>query len=436
MASPSQVDNSTESGDSPEPENDQAVPDKNDEDVHISGAPAVVTWIDEQNQQMKQLCHTTHDHVMLHVHRETFSNTAFFQLRANVALKAKRDKTHILLSICPERIRSINVSDGHEHQASAKLGTSTYGLEFKLSRPPALIVPKGDLTPKQKTSRHVLDSFRTLAEQTSFDVHLATTTLGRDRLLSLCEATSSGRLQSMPRFSDVTSLYGGKGGNVIENAPVTAVTTEPPAIHTRAQTGSPPSYDELGLEPGPSRPSFHQSKDHVSVDQGSLDLPSFAVPRNKRRRASSGSEHLATSSSYKCMSTDVRAICSKMLERIDYGFSELNTRMGRMEQRLTDLETSVKCHTDKWECIIERVNQNSSEQVDELRDELETGLYDVRKETEDIITARVDDEMYAAQQELRDHVRDEMADVEERVGKRLQESLSNASLSLDINWNE
>lgn len=136
------------------------------------------------------------------------------------------------------------------------------------------------------------------------------------------------------------------------------------------------------------------------------------------------------------MSLDVRAICSMMLERIDHGFGELNTRMGRMEQRLTNLETSVKCHADKLEARIELVNQSSSEQMEELRDELETGLYDVRKETEEIITTRVDDEIYAAQQELRDHVQDEMADVEERVGKRLQESLSNASLSLDINWNE
>lgn len=418
MASPSQVDVSTESGNSPEPERDQAGTGNDDEDVHISGAPAVVTWSDEHNQQTQQLCHSTHDHVTFHVHRDASSNTAFFQLRVNVALKAKRDKTHILLSIQPERIRSITVVDGHEHQASAKLGTSTYGLQFKLARPPALIVPKGDLTPKQKNSRLAMDSFRMLVEQTSFDVHLAATTLARDQLLSLCEATSSGRLHSLPKYLDVASLYGGKGGNVIEHAPVTAVTAESSIAVAGAQAESPPSYDELGLGPSPSRPSFHQK------------------PRNKRRRASSGSEHPAASNSHKCMSMDVQAICSRMLEHIDHGFSELNTRMGVMEKRLTDLEMSVNCHAQKLEGNIERVKQSSSEQVDELRDELETGLYDLRKETEDIITIRVEDEMYAAQQELRDHVQDEMAEVEERVGRRLQESLSNASLALDINWNE
>jgi hypothetical protein len=266
MASPSQVDVSTESGNSPEPERDQAGTGNDDEDVHISGAPAVVTWSDEHNQQTQQLCHSTHDHVTFHVHRDASSNTAFFQLRANVALKAKRDKTHILLSIQPERIRSITVVDGHEHQASAKLGTSTYGLQFKLARPPALIVPKGDLTPKQKNSRLAMDSFRMLVEQTSFNVHLATTTLARDQLLSLCEATSSGRLHSMPKYLDVASLYGGKGGNVIEHAPVTAVTAESAIAVAGVQAESPPSYDELGLGPSPSRPSFHQSKDSVFLN--------------------------------------------------------------------------------------------------------------------------------------------------------------------------
>lgn len=142
------------------------------------------------------------------------------------------------------------------------------------------------------------------------------------------------------------------------------------------------------------------------------------------------------SNSDKCMSMEVNAICGKILERIDFGFSEIKARMGRVEQRLTDLETCVQVHIVKLQGSIESVNKSSDEQLAELRDELETGLYDARKETDDIITTRVDDEMYAAQQELHEHVQDEMVNVEERVGKRLQERLSSASLSLDIDWND
>lgn len=266
MASESQVDVSTESGDSSAPELDHTLPNDDDEDVNISGAPVMVTWIDEHSQEAKHLCHSTHDHVTLHVHREASSNTAFFQVRANIALKAKRDKTHILLSIYPERIQSINVVDGHEHQASTNLGTSTYGLEFKLARPPSLVVPKGDLTPKQKGSRLVMDSFRALAKQTSFEVHLATTTVTKGRLLLLCEATSSGRLQSIPRFLDVASLYGGKGGNVIEHAPNTLVAAESAAAPAGAQAASPPSYDELDSRSSSPHIPHNERKDLNFLD--------------------------------------------------------------------------------------------------------------------------------------------------------------------------
>lgn len=266
MASPSQAEASTESGECTEPEH--AVTDHDIEDVHISGAPAVVTWIDEEDgQKTKYLCHSTHDHVTLHVHHDATSNTAFFQLRANVAIKAKRDKTHIFISIRPERIQSITVVDDHEHEASAKLGTSTYGLEFKLARPPALIVPKGDLTPKQKGSRLVLDSLRALAGQTSFAVHLATTTLAKDQLVSLCEVASSGMLQSMPKLLDVASLYGGKGGSVIEHESVNSVEEGFAAAPAGAQVESPPSYDEIGSSP---HPSLNQSKDHALLNSSEV----------------------------------------------------------------------------------------------------------------------------------------------------------------------
>lgn len=105
MATPSQADISTEPGESTDSEH--TVPNNDSEDVNISGARAVVIWIEgEDNQQRKHFCHFTHDHVTLHVHHDASSNTAFFQMRANVALKVKREKTHIFLSIPPERIFS------------------------------------------------------------------------------------------------------------------------------------------------------------------------------------------------------------------------------------------------------------------------------------------------------------------------------------------
>lgn len=123
------------------------------------------------------------------------------------------------------------------------------------------------------------------------------------------------------------------------------------------------------------------------------------------------------------------------MERVDTGFAEIGTRLDRMDQRLSDLESCVERHADKLGTSIERVHQRSSEQADELRDEFDNGLYDVRKETEDIITTRVEDEMYVARDQLEDCVKDELANIEERLEEKLQDSITNASVSLEFNWN-
>ena len=263
MASPSDAVAPTEPRESTESERSAACHNEN-EDVHIFGVPAAVTWIDEKDNE-HSLCYSAHDHVTLHVQHDSASNTAFFQLRANVSLKARRDRTHLFLSIRPEHTQSVTVVDGDDQHASVNLGTSTYGLVFKLARPPTLIVPKGDITPKQKNSRFVLDSLRALAGQTCLTVRLAAMTLARDRLVSLCEATSSGRLQSIPKFLDVASLYGGKGGHILEHESLVEVTTDAATASASAEAGSPPSYDELDPQSSHAHSLTAQSKDSIPL---------------------------------------------------------------------------------------------------------------------------------------------------------------------------
>ncbi|KAI7773016.1 hypothetical protein LA080_012493 [Diaporthe eres] len=415
MASPSQADVSTDSGEVTDPENSTECP-KND--VQINAVPACVTWNDGDSRQARSICHSAHDHLHFHAQHDTSSDTAFFQVRTNVALKARKDKTNVFLSIYPERIQSVAVvaSDGADSAASAQLGTSAYCLLFTLSMPPALIVPKGDLTPKQRSSGLLLDCLRGLAEQTTFKLHLPTTALSKVQLESLCKAASSGALSSMEKLKDVASLYGGKGGRIIQHEPQAAVASQTASATAVPETEGLPSYDDLGFENDSPRPYTTQKSG------------------TKRRRASSGAERSGTPSSHKCVSLDVQTICSKMIERIDQGFGQLHSRMDRMEARLTDLERCVHSRAEKLEQSIVNSQQHSSEQADELRDELEKGLYDVRKETEDIITVRVEDDVYTARQDLDDHVRDEMAEVEERIEERIMQRLSNASMSLEFNW--
>lgn len=128
-------------------------------------------------------------------------------------------------------------------------------------------------------------------------------------------------------------------------------------------------------------------------------------------------------------------VCERMMTRIESGFTELGSRLDRMERRLTDLETCVGTHAEKLGVRIEDAHHRSSEQVDELRDELDNRIYDIQRDTEDTIAVRVEDEMYVARDQLEEFVKDEITHVEERLENRLEESLSNANVSLDFSWN-
>lgn len=260
----SQLDASTESGESSQADISRSKFDNGA--IDLSGVAAVVSWAGIQggSPTTQSLSHSVHDHLTLQIHRDASATTAFFQLKANVSLKARRDRTNVYLSIHPERIRTVTLSEGDASNDTAanRLSASTYCLHFVLSRSPALVVPQGDLTPKHKNSRVVLDSLQTLSKQTSFSVHLPASALTKARLMLLCESVSSGSLRSTPRFTDTASLYGGKGGRVIEHVSEPALALDAAPIIT-AVAESPPSYDELAMDSPPrpcTRPSATQSK--------------------------------------------------------------------------------------------------------------------------------------------------------------------------------
>lgn len=262
MASPSQADVSTDSGEVTDPESSTAPPN---DDVRIGGSPACITWIDGDSRQAKSICHAAHDHLLFHAQHEASSDTAFFQVRASVALKARKDKTNVYLSIYPECIESIELvgHDGGDDTTPTQLGASTYCLKFSLSTPPALIVPTTDLVPRQKSSGLLLDSLRALAEQTTFKLHLPTTTLPKAQLESLCKKASCGALSSMGKLKDVASLYGGKGGRIIQHERLPAVASQAATVTASPavpKTEDLPAYDDLGFGRDPPSPHTTQSK--------------------------------------------------------------------------------------------------------------------------------------------------------------------------------
>lgn len=252
-----------------------------DQSLEILNAPAVLTWTNpaEQGGLLRQLGHSTHDHFTLSIHHDVHSNMAYLQFRASVALKNRRDKTNVLLSIPPEHIRTLALIEDNKptELVTARLGTNTRCLWFDLHKPAYLVVPKGDVIPKQKTSRIVLDSLRALGSQTRFSVHLPSAKMSDARAVALCAAMSSGTLRSMEKAADIASLYGGKGGCILncEGLGSRLGPCSPPAgpsSVSKEQGDRPPSYDDLPAEHNPSSSFSAQSMYCISSLAPSVEI--------------------------------------------------------------------------------------------------------------------------------------------------------------------
>ncbi|RYP68873.1 hypothetical protein DL771_006412 [Monosporascus sp. 5C6A] len=225
-------------------------------DIDVAAQPAIVVWrgSDGEDQSLPQLS--------LDLHYNARSNKAFFKLRIAVALKAhpRPRKTNVFLFIHPERIRTVALNEAPCSAEAKTLGPDAFCLRFDLKTAPALVVPKESLAPRNQTSGSLLDSLRALAQQTTFAVYssIPCRTLPRRRLLSLCEAASSDGLRSIAAHSNITSLYAGNGGKVIETE---TFRTSAAAADYKHDTAlelpgvNPPAYDERPARSEPPGPS-------------------------------------------------------------------------------------------------------------------------------------------------------------------------------------
>lgn len=349
------------------------------DDINVSGAPAVVTWDG----------HSPLSDVTCDVRRYASTNTAFIKLRATVMLKAPAplpSKTSLFLFVHPERIHQLVLNDPSESSTQEavkkKLGQHTHCLRFTLDRPAALVAPTSPdkITPKNKSSGELLRQLRSLARETKFTVHLPAKVVTKARLQSLCEAASGHGLKSIAWQADMTCLYGGKGGRLIEDGP-------------EASYADPPSYDEL--EPGPPMPPAIQD----SSVQG---------PSKKRRRGSGGSDAQPPDLSV------MEAMCRKIM-------GEMKAELKQdMSDQLQQLETRI------MDCLEQRL----AEETARVEEHVDEQLLEVRDETTDEIGFRIEDEYDGVRLRLEEYIQDEVQDAEQRIIQHIE---SNATVSLQFN---
>lgn len=365
------------------------------DDVNVSAAQAVVTW-DGCAQPLSDL---TCD-----IRRYASSNTAFIKLRATVALKAPTPaKTSIFVFVHPERIRAVVLEESPEptpQEIVKKLGQNTHCLRFTLDTPAALVGPADPehIAPKNKSSGEILSHLRLLARETRLALYLPAKVVTKARLLSLCEAVTGDGLKSIAWQADMTCLYGGKGGRLINDAP-------------EELSANPPSYDEL--EPGPPLPPTKHGKlceTPPSPLQYSYDATDSGTqgPSKKRRRESGNSD--AQTADLSAM----EAMCRKIM-------GEMKAELKQdMSSQLQQLETRV----------MELLEQRLAEESARIEEHVDQQLLEVRGETTDEISDKIEDEYYGVRLRLEDFVKDEVQDAEERIIHHIE---SSATISLQFN---
>lgn len=219
----------------------------------ITGARAVVEWSKPTGEacvlSAKDASSTEAGLVTLDCHYRPSLQSASLRLRAPVLLKGLgRKMTPLFMFIAPERIQSLTFDDAQTINVSetvrAVMGESeVVSLCFKLRQTGDLIVPPhAPLVPKKKVFWDLFDSFKDLSQQTEFLMYLRRDDVPlKDDMNAFCEAVSDGKLTTSAAHADITRLYDGKGGKLLQDEDLAAPASAP--------LDTPPSYDELGPPP-------------------------------------------------------------------------------------------------------------------------------------------------------------------------------------------
>lgn len=393
--------------------------------IDVSAQPAIASWNHDFGASRSL------DALRFHIYHDPSTSTAFLKLRATVTFKATgarpKRTTAAWLHIAPERVETIVLEDEKnvDEAMSKKLGSNTVCWHISLTRPGTLVLPPDyDIKSKGQQSDDPLGGLWTLARATNFSVYacLPARTISRGRLMAFCKAVSGGnlttgttaevattnvKLASNKHAADTTSLYGGKGGQVVE-------LDSPDLPDPARREACPPPYADIG----PSPPFV--------VD----------APTGKKRRRRTSSDASATpfreddsrsiedkTALVKSWKDDLKAeLKAELMSEI-----RADVKADLKEQLKTELVQEVMQEIEGR--ILHRVEERLQEQADDF----EKQLYDLRQEFGATIYSEVEDQTYTARKELEDLVQEEMEEAQKRVEERIVDRLESASMNITFN---
>ncbi|KAK7732485.1 hypothetical protein SLS53_008490 [Cytospora paraplurivora] len=256
----------------------------------------------------------------------------------------------------------------------------------------------------------VLRSLTMLANTTAIAVQFAHEALPMSGLMALvCAASAKNALKSSLNHGDLSQLYGGQGGKVLEEGfqdwPVPSAEGENEMAAPEASAGSPPSYDGLYSNPTSSpRPaqSLKRPRAYSGCFDGDADRP------------------------------DVLSICKKLVvEHMAHLRGELRDELrdelrGELRDEIRgEIKTQIE---EQNKGLIERVDRRVDEQIAQLRDDVtwqvdktEERMDEVERHMDNLIDEGIEDRVLGVKLEMQEYVKDEMAEVEDKIIKHFED---------------
>ncbi|KAI0403174.1 hypothetical protein F4802DRAFT_572554 [Xylaria palmicola] len=393
------MDISTASGSGSDSEyNETPATHPTNDDIRIKSVPAVVTWRDSRGESR-----SLHDLSLSLVYTSS-TKKALIQLQAVTKLKKGPAKPCIYLFVKPDQICKLtyifneNNLDRDEEElhthAREKLDTSTHILRFELKTPATFVVPSEH--PFQffrAGSQAVWTSWMAFARDTQcFFLHFPMKALSKARLLSFCQAASNHGTLS-PLSDNITSLYGGKGGKVVDPR----ADDEYDAVHAGVRIGissdeiaAPPAYEERAT----AGPSLSTIPPPLCL---SPENPDRQRSQKRRRRDSSNSDREDAVTYGNDRKTDDRilhvilglqrtvqeakaaheASLSKMMLKVE----EIEGRFKQLEEDQRNLADEVRTHMAPIWCEMDaRLQSQEDREHVYMRDTIEEVVDETIKE--------------------------------------------------------
>ncbi|ETS80955.1 hypothetical protein PFICI_08484 [Pestalotiopsis fici W106-1] len=358
--------------------------------IDLRNVPALVTWRDSRGdiQSLADL--------QVGLVYRTDTQKALVKLHTNTKLKKGPAKPTIFLFIDPHKIRSLEYIDGNGAEsdeaekdqgryARGHLNTSTHGLKFTLRASPTFVVPaEYPFQFFRAGSQNVWRTWRNFARDISqFTVHFPSKTARVTPLSAFCKIASTP--DTLLLLEDtIASLYGGKGGKVVNLN----------ADESDGGAGGVGATCDAASSENDAPPAYVEDVAGSSISAVAPPLCLSPGPgQRKRRRMSNGCglDEKSTARDETCSTATVLQMILKLQKTVDEGRAAQDAALTKILAKVDTIESRLDRLEAQQRNLLEEVETQVEAQVDPLWDELSARLQSQEDREHDYIRDMIEE---------------------------------------------